>query len=147
MRSPPAHLPLLHSKTKSETDMNPLRVIAMLALALGLIAPAAAQPAAPTMLLTVVLRHDQSKTQDEIAAHLVKTGFYKNFPPEGVEVLSYNIAMGIGHVITLRLPADKLRAVNLAVERGAWGAFRSEFHPTYDYMQIFQNLRAEALKK
>ena len=30
----------------------------------------------------------------------------------------------------LRLPADKLRAVNLAIERGAWGGFRSEFYPT-----------------
>ncbi|MCX7142984.1 MAG: hypothetical protein NT123_18350 [Proteobacteria bacterium] len=127
--------------------MHAVRLIAILALALGLIAPAAAQPASPTMLLTVFLRHDQSKTVDEINAHLDKTGFRKNFPPEGVEILSYNIVMGIGHVITLRLPADKLRAVNLAIERGAWGGFRSEFYPTYDYLQIYQNQRAEALKK
>ena len=123
--------------------MNPLRLIAILALTLGLSAPAAAQ----TMLMTVVLRHDQSKTVDEINAHLDKTGFRKNFPPEGVEIMSYNIVMGIGHVITLRLPADKLRPVNLAIERGAWGAFRSEFYPTYDYLQIYQGQRAEALKK
>ena len=127
--------------------MHAVRLIAILALALGLIAPAAAQPASPTMLLTVFLRHDQSKTVDEINAHLDKTGFRKNFPPEGVEILSYNIVMGIGHVITLRLPADKLRAVNLAIERGAWGGFRSEFYPTYDYLQIYQGQRAEALKK
>ena len=123
--------------------MNPVRVIAIFALALGLSAPAAAQ----TMLMTVILRHDQSKTVDEINAHLDKTGFRKNFPPEGVEIVSYNIVMGIGHVITLRLPADKLRPVNLAIERGAWGGFRSEFYPTYDYLQIFQGQRAEALKK
>ena len=127
--------------------MIPVRPIAILALALGLCAPAAAQPAAQTMLMTVILRHDQSKTVDEINAHLEKTGFRKNFPPEGVDILSYNIVMGIGHVITLRLPADKQRAVNLAVERGAWGGFRSEFYPTYDYLQIYQGQRAEALKK
>ena len=127
--------------------MNAVRLFAILALALGLITPVAAQPASPTMLLTVFLRHDQSKTVDEINAHLDKTGFRKNFPPEGVEIVSYNIVMGIGHVITLRLPADKLRAVNLAIERGAWGGFRSEFYPTYDYLQIYQNQRAEALKK
>jgi hypothetical protein len=127
--------------------MNPVRLFAILALALGLIAPVAAQTAPPTMLMTVFLRHDQSKTVDEINAHLDKTGFRKNFPPEGVEIVSYNIVMGIGHVITLRLPADKLRAVNLAIERGAWGAFRSEFYPTYDYLQIYQGQRAEALKK
>jgi hypothetical protein len=123
--------------------MHPVRLIAILALALGMSAPAAAQ----TMLMTVILRHDQSKTVDEINAHLDKTGFRKNFPPEGVEIVSYNIVMGIGHVITLRLPADKLRPVNLAIERGAWGGFRSEFYPTYDYLQIFQAQRAEALKK
>ena len=130
--------------------MNPvrlLRLIAITALALGLSAPAAAQTAAQTMLMTVILRHDQSKTVDEINAHLDKTGFRKNFPPEGVEIVSYNIVMGIGHVITLRLPADKLRPVNLAIERGAWGGFRSEFYPTYDYLQIYQGQRAEALKK
>jgi hypothetical protein len=130
-----------------EDHMNPARLIAVLALALVLSAPAAAQPAPPTMLMTVILRHDQSKTVDEINAHLDKTGFRKNFPPEGVDIVSYNIVMGIGHVITLRLPADKLRAVNLAVERGAWGGFRSEFYPTYDYLQIYQGQRAEALKK
>jgi len=127
--------------------MYAFRPIAILALVLGLCAPAVAQTAPPTMLMTVFLRHDQSKTVDEINAHLDKTGFRKNFPPEGVEIVSYNIVMGIGHVITLRLPADKLRAVNLAIERGAWGAFRSEFYPTYDYLQIYQGQRAEALKK
>jgi len=56
------------------------------------------------IMLTVILRHDQSQTVDEINAHLEKTGFRKNFPPEGVEILSYNIVMGVGHIITLRLP-------------------------------------------
>ena len=91
-----------------------------------------------TILLTVFMRHDQSKTLDEINAHLEKTGFRKNFPPEGVEVVSYHIVMGIGQVITLRLPPDKLRAVNLAFEKGAWGAFRTEFYATYDYLPVFR---------
>jgi len=44
-------------------------------------------PGAPTgtMLLTIFLRHDESKTLDEINAHLKQTGFDKNFPPPGVE--------------------------------------------------------------
>jgi hypothetical protein len=125
--------------------MKIIRRFALAACAIAFALPAFGQ--SPTMLLTVFLRHDQTKTVDEINAHLDKTGFRKNFPPEGVEIVSYNIVMGIGHVITLRLPADKLRAVNLAVERGAWGGFRSEFYPTYDYLQIYQGQRAEALKK
>jgi hypothetical protein len=93
------------------------------------------------IMLTVILRHDQSKTLDEIDDHLAKTGFIKNFPPDGVEIISYRIVMGIGHIITLRLPPDKLREVNVAFEKGAWGAFRTEFYPTYDYLQIFNELK------
>ncbi len=35
----------------------------------------------------------------------------RNFPPEGVEIVSYHVMMGIGQVVTLRVPPDKLRAV------------------------------------
>ena len=44
-------------------------------------------PGAPkgSILLTIFLRHDESKTLDEINAHLKQTGFDKNFPPPGVE--------------------------------------------------------------
>src|SRR5215468_8819010 len=93
------------------------------------------------IMLTVILRYDQSKTLDEINDHLEKTGFRKTFPPEGVEILSYNIVMGVGHIITLRLPPDKLREVNLAFEHGVWGAFRTEFYPTYDYLKVFDELK------
>src|SRR5471030_2970662 len=97
-----------------------------------------ASPAANTILLTVIMRHDQTKTLDEINAHLEKTGFRKNFPPEGVEIVSYHIVMGIGQVMTLRVPPDKLRAVNVAFEKGAWGAYRTEFYATYDFLPIFR---------
>jgi hypothetical protein len=93
------------------------------------------------IMLTIFLRHDQSKTVDEINDHLEKTGFRKNFPPEGVEIVSYNIVMGVGHIITLRFPPDKLREVNLAFEHGVWGAFRTEFYPTYDYLKVFNDLK------
>jgi hypothetical protein len=93
------------------------------------------------IMLTVILRHDQSKTVDEIDDHLEKTGFRKSFPPQGVDIVSYNIVMGIGHIITLSLPPDKLREVNLAFEHGVWGAFRTEFYPTYDYLKVFYDLK------
>jgi hypothetical protein len=93
------------------------------------------------IMLTVILRHDQTKTLDEIDDHLAKTGFRKLFPPEGVEIISYHIVMGVGHIITLRLPPDKLREVNLAFEHGVWGAFRTEFYPTYDYLKYFYELK------
>jgi hypothetical protein len=99
------------------------------------------------IMLTVILRHDQSKTLDEIDDHLAQTGFIKNFPPDGVEIVSYQIAMGIGHIITLRLPPEKLREVNVSFEKGVWGAFRTEFYPTYDYLQIFNDLKQKPVEK
>jgi hypothetical protein len=96
------------------------------------------------IMLTVILRYDETKTLDEIDDHLAKTGFIKNFPPEGVEIVSYYIVMGVGHIITLRLPPDKLREVNVAFEKGVWSAFRTEFYPTYDYVRIFNDLKQNA---
>ena len=96
------------------------------------------------IMVTVILRWDQSKTLDEIDDHLAKTGFLKTFPPEGVEIVSYQIVMGIGHIITLKLPPSKLREVNVAVEKGVWPAFRAEFYPSYDYLKIFNELKQNA---
>ena len=39
----------------------------------------------------------------------------------------------IGQVVTLRVPAERLREVNRAIEKTAWGGYRTEFYPTYDY--------------
>src|SRR6478735_9609061 len=69
--------------------------------------------AAPTadnaVLLTVFFKHDQSRPLSELNAQLDKQGFYKSFPPPGVEVVSWYVMMGIGQVVTLRLPASRLR--------------------------------------
>lgn len=94
-----------------------------------------------SILLTIFFRHDQSKTLPEINAHLDKTGFHERFPPPGVEVVSWYVMMGIGQVVTLRVPPDKLREVNLVIENGAWGAYRTEFYPTYDYRPIWEEQR------
>jgi hypothetical protein len=106
-------------------------------------------PAAPvadadkgTFLLTIFLRHDQSKTLDQINQHLKETGYYKKFPPEGIEVVSWYVMMGIGQVVTLRVPAERLREVNRAIEESAWGGYRTEFFPTYDYKPIAAQRRA-----
>jgi len=90
------------------------------------------------ILLTIFLKHDQSKTLDEIQAELKKHGFYQQFPPSGVEVVSWYVMMGIGQVVTLKVPAARLREVNLAIENSAWGAFRTEFYPTYDYQPVWE---------
>jgi hypothetical protein len=103
------------------------------------VAPAAGSASATpdnAVLLTVFLKHDQSRPLAELNAELAKQGFYKEFPPPGVEVVSWYVTMGIGQVITLRLPASRLREVNRVLEDTAWGSYRTEFYPTYDYKAV-----------
>ena len=102
--------------------------------------PTPAENAAPTadnaVMLTVFLKHDQSRPLSELNAQLQRQGYYKAFPPDGVEVVSWYVMMGIGQVVTLRLPASRLREVNRILENTAWGGYRTEFYPTYDYKAI-----------
>jgi hypothetical protein len=46
--------------------------------------------------------------------------------------------MGVGQVVTLRFPSEKLRDINQLIEKEAWGGYRTEFYPTYDYRAIYQ---------
>jgi hypothetical protein len=107
-------------------------------------APASAQqpPAAQdSFLLTIFLKHDQSKTVDQINEQLKRQDYYKKFPPQGIEVVSWYIMMGIGQVVTLRVPASRLREVNRSIEQSAWGAYRTEFYPTYGFKPIAEEQR------
>src|SRR2546427_11011 len=109
--------------------------------------PAPAQPHAPaappagTMLLTVFFKHDQSQNLNEINEQLSRNGYYDKFPPAGVEVVSWYVVMGIGQIVTLRFPAERLREINVAIEQTAWGPYRTEFYPTYDYRQAAEQQR------
>jgi hypothetical protein len=103
-------------------------------------AAAPAANAAPTadnaVMLTIFLKHDESRPLSELQAQLDKQGFYKAFPPDGIEVVSWYVMMGIGQVVTLRLPASRLREVNRIMENTAWGAYRTEFYATYDFKAV-----------
>ena len=96
--------------------------------------------AAPTsdnaIMITIFFKHDQSRPLSELNAQLERQGFYKAFPPDGVEVVSWYVMMGVGQVVTLRLPASRLREVNRVIENSAWGAYHTEFYPTYDYKAV-----------
>lgn len=123
-----------------------LTVMVWLVGACVLTSPAMAQTAPPpgnaaptadnAVLLTVFFKHDQSRPLNELNAQLDKQGFRKAFPPDGVEVVSWYVMMGIGQVVTLRLPASRLREVNRIIEDTAWGPYRTEFYPTYDYKPV-----------
>jgi hypothetical protein len=80
---------------------------------------------------------------DEIMAHAKKTGFYRDFPPEGAEIVSWVVAMSYGFIIQLRVAPSALRAVNRYMEQKAWGAFRYEVFPSYDFVPIAAQLKKD----
>ena len=98
---------------------------------------------ADKVMLTVILHHDQSKTLDEIMAHAKKTGFYRDWPPEGVEPVSWTVAMSYGFIITVRVDADKVRNLNRYMESKAWGAWRYEVYPSYDFTAIAAQVKKD----
>ncbi len=91
-----------------------------------------------SVVVTVILKHQQNKNLPEIRRILEAQGFWDLFPPKDCRVLSWTLAMGIGHIIVLQVPVSSVRRLNLAVENGAWGAFTSEFYLSYDYKAIWQ---------
>jgi hypothetical protein len=109
-------------------------LVASVAIAVAQPADAPRKTQAPdAILLTIFLHHDQSKTLDEINKLEDEQGLYKVFPPPGTAVVSWHVVMGIGQIVTLEVPAAKLREVNRVLEKSAWKAFRTDFYPSYDY--------------
>lgn len=96
-------------------------------------------PEADSVLITVILKHQQDKNLPEIRRILEAQGFWDIFPPQDVRVVSWTLAMGLGHIITLQCPAGAIRRLNLALENGAWGAFDTEIYLTYDYQSVWQD--------
>jgi hypothetical protein len=114
--------------------------------------PASAQQPTPQtpadyVLVTVILRPDQSRNLEETIKIQEESGFWAKFPPDGIVVESWYAAMGMGFVVTLRVPPARLREVNRSVEQNAWKIYRSEFYPTYDFREIARGQREKALKK
>ena len=92
-------------------------------------------------MLSVVLKHDQSKTVSQIQEQLRAQGYFEAFPPKDVEIVSWVVMMGLGQVVTLRFPAERLREVNRAIEGTAWGTFRTEIYATYDFLPVAREQR------
>lgn len=110
----------------------------------------AQQPAGPSLippaeqskdsvLVTVILKHQQDKNLPEIRRILEAQGFWDVFPPKDSRVISWTLAVGLGHIVTLQVPTGSVRRLNLALENGAWGAFNTEVYITYDYQNIWDS--------
>jgi fermentation-respiration switch protein FrsA (DUF1100 family) len=99
------------------------------------------------IMLTVFLKHDQSQPLDEFQTKLDDRGWWENFPPEGVEIVSWNVVMGVGQIATLKMPPSKIQAVNVALEKFAWGVFRTEVYATYDFKAVRERLARESKER
>lgn len=96
-------------------------------------------PTKDSVLVTVILKHQQDKNLQEIRRILESQGFWDLFPTEDARVVSWTIAMGLGHVIILQVPANSVRRLNLALENGAWGAYDTEIYLSYDYKSLWED--------
>ncbi len=92
------------------------------------------------MLLTVLLKHDQSKNLEDIQSHMKQVGWWNRFPVAGTRVVSWTVAMGLGQIVTLELAPSLLPLVNVELERSAWGIFRTECYPTYDFVPVRERI-------
>lgn len=99
----------------------------------------AQKSASDSTMLTIFLKHQEDKNLKEINARLEANGYNQQFPPKYARVVSWYVMMGIGQVVTIKFPASRLRDVNLIFENTAWGAFSTEFYPTYDYMPVWKD--------
>lgn len=99
------------------------------------------------IMLTVFLKHDQGQPLDEFQTKLDDRGWWENFPPEGVEIVSWNVVMGVGQIATLKMAPSKIQAVNVALEKFAWGVFRTEVYATYDFKAVRERLARESKER
>ena len=102
-------------------------IVVVMLCVLVVSAPALAQAPATSpadyVLVTVVLKHDQSKNLDEIGKIQEE------------------------QVVTLRVRPARLREINRSIELAAWKAFRTEIYATYDFKEAAKAQRERAQKK
>ena len=91
-------------------------------------------------MITVFLKHQQDKSLSEIQKKQEENKLWDMFPPKQSRVVSWYVMMGIGQVVTLKITHKDLRTLNLSIEKGAWGAFSTEFYPTYDYVPVYKEM-------
>ena len=96
----------------------------------------------PNVLLTIILRHHPGLVLDDVQSRLKASDWWERFPIEGTRVVSWTVAMGLGQIVTLRLPPEKLQAVNIEIERSAWGVFETEMYVSYDFVPVRERIKA-----
>ena len=95
----------------------------------------------PNITVTVLLKHHAGLTLDDVQTRMKQSDWWERFPPEGVRVISWTVAMGLGQIVTLEMPPHLLPIVNVELERSAWSVFKTECYPTYDFVPVREKIR------
>ncbi|MCA6067952.1 hypothetical protein JI747_012225 [Chryseobacterium sp. RG1] len=93
-----------------------------------------------SITMTVIMKHQQTNPVDSIQGKVMKQGFYKKLKSSHSKIVSWNVVMGIGQIITLKFKPQYLREINQVFESGAWGGFNTEFYPTYDFLPVYPKM-------
>ena len=101
----------------------------------------AAPDADGQITITLVLTHHPGLVLDEVQARLEASGWWEHFPPPGVRIVSWTVAMGLGQIATLQMPPHLLPRVNLELERRGWGVFSSACYPSYDFVPVRERIQ------
>ena len=99
--------------------------------------PATAEP----VLITLILKHHAGLVLDDIQSRLKASQWWERFPIEGTRVVSWTVAMGLGQIVTLEVPPHLLGQLNLELERSAWGVFKVEVYPSYDFVPVRERIK------
>lgn len=93
------------------------------------------------VLLTLILKHHAGLVLDDIQSRLKASDWWERFPIKGTRVVSWTVAMGLGQIVTLEVPPHLLGQVNLELERSAWGVFKVEVYPSYDFVPVRERIK------
>lgn len=91
-------------------------------------------PDKESVLVTLVLKHVQTKNISQIREERDANGF-ADFPPEGVDLVADYRMLNLGRVMVLRVPAELLRITTIAIEEKVWGPYETDIYLTYDLIE------------
>lgn len=111
-----------------------------------MVQPTASESSSETILITLILRHHPGLVLDDIQKRLKESDWWESFPPKGVRIVSWTVAMGFGQIATLELAPSLLPVLNVELERRGWGVFRAEVYPTYDFVPVRERIRERVRK-
>ncbi|QDG49590.1 hypothetical protein FIV42_02190 [Persicimonas caeni] len=106
-------------------------------------APAQTQEHNPSTFVTLVLHQKKAESLVAFKEQLKENGFQEAFPPEGVEIVSWTGSLGLGHVITLRLPTYKIPEVREVIEDRQWGDIEPKLYSSYDFEPFWKDIGGE----